>query len=126
MYAYVFYIKAHFDNVRIYVKGPDFKMALVCFILLCISIPIVLWKDNKVSVYIGKCLLCGNYRHMTAISECKMAATVLDMQCSMIDSCRLITLSIVIAKVVISPFRSDGSHIQFHDDSCIGGPCQCH
>ena len=36
-----------------------------------------------------------------------------------------LTLSVVTEKVVISPFRSDGSHIQFHDDGCIAGPFQC-
>ena len=56
-----------------------------------------------------------------------------------------LTLSIVTEKVVISPFRSDGSHlvkeflllwankkydngshIKFHDDGCIAGHFQCH
>ena len=56
-----------------------------------------------------------------------------------------LTLSVVTEKVVISPFRSDGSHlvkeflllwankqydygshIQFHDDGCIAGHFQCH
>ena len=33
-----------------------------------------------------------------------------------------LTLSVVTEKVVISPFRPDGSHIQFPDDGCIAGP----
>ena len=37
-----------------------------------------------------------------------------------------LTLSVITEKVVISPFRSEGSHIQFHDDDCIAGPFQCH
>ena len=32
-----------------------------------------------------------------------------------------LTLSVITEKVVISPFRSDGSHIQFHDDGRISG-----
>ena len=35
-------------------------------------------------------------------------------------------LSDVTDKVVIYPFRSDGSHIQFHDDGCIADHFQCH
>ena len=62
---------------------------------------------------------------MAAISEFKMAATLLDMQ-FFHDRQMSVTLSIVTEKVVISPFRSDGSHIQFHDDGCIAGPFQCH
>ena len=59
---------------------------------------------------------------MDAISKFKMAATLLDMQFSKRDRCRLHQL------VFISPFRSgsDGSHIQFHDDGCTAGPFQCH
>ena len=37
-----------------------------------------------------------------------------------------LTLSVVTEQVVISPFRSDVSHIQFQDDGCIAGPFQCH
>ena len=37
-----------------------------------------------------------------------------------------LTLPVVTEKVVISPFRLDGSHIQFPDDGCIAGPFQCH
>ena len=36
------------------------------------------------------------------------------------------TLSVLIEKVCISPFRSDGSHIQFPDKGCIAGPFRCH
>ena len=61
---------------------------------------------------------------MAAISEIKMATLLLDMQFSMIDMS--LTLSVVTEKVVIFPFRSDGSHIQYHDDSCIAGHFQCH
>ena len=67
----------------------DFKMAAICFTLLRISLPIALWKENKDSLYLGKCLLCGNCHHMAAMSEFQMAATLLDMQFSMIDRCRL-------------------------------------
>ena len=63
---------------------------------------------------------------MAAILELKMAATLLDMQFSLIDSCRLITLSVVTETVVISPFRSEGSNVQFHDDDCIASPFRCH
>ena len=58
---------------------------------------------------------------MAAISKFKMAATLLAMQFSKRDRCRLHWF-------FISPFRSgsDGSHIQFHDDGCIAGPFQCH
>ena len=64
-------------------------MAAICFTLLCISLPVGLWKENNDSLYIGKCLLCGNCHHMAAVLEFKMAATLLDMQFSMIDRCRL-------------------------------------
>ena len=37
-----------------------------------------------------------------------------------------LTLSVITEKVVISPFRSEGSDVQFHDDVCIAGPFQCH
>ena len=59
------------------------------FTLLCISLPVALWKENKNSLYLGKCLPCGNCHHMAAISEFKMAATLLDIPFSMIDICRL-------------------------------------
>ena len=67
----------------------DFKMAAICFTLLCFLLPIALWKESKYSLYLGKKLLCGNCHHMAAISELKMAATLLDMHFSMIDRCRL-------------------------------------
>ena len=47
------------------------------YTLLCISLPVALWKENKDSLHLGKCLLCGNCHHIAAISEFKMAATVL-------------------------------------------------
>ena len=83
--------------------------------LLCISLPIALWQENKDSLYLGK------YRHI-GIQDGRHIirhAVFHDRQMS-------ITLSVVTEKVVISPFRSDGSHIQFHDDGCITGPFQCH
>ena len=61
----------------------DFKMAAICFTLLCISLPIALGKENKHSLYLGKVLLCGTFHHMAAISEVKMATTLSDMQFSM-------------------------------------------
>ena len=64
----------------------DFNVAAICFTLLCISLPIALWKENKDSLCLGKMLLCGNCHHT---AEFKMAATLLDMQFSMIDICRL-------------------------------------
>ena len=67
----------------------DFKMAAICFTLLCISLPVALWKDNEDSLHLGKCLPCGNCDHMAAISEFKMAVTLLDMKFSMIDRCHL-------------------------------------
>ena len=42
------------------------------------------------------------------------------------DRQMLLTLSVVTEKVVITQFRSDGSHTQFHDDGCIAYPFQCH
>ena len=38
----------------------DFKMAAKCFTLLCISLIIALWEENKDSLHLGKCLLAGN------------------------------------------------------------------
>ena len=64
-------------------------MDAICFILLRISLPIALWKENKDSSYLVKCLLFGNCHHVAAISEFKMAATSLDMQFAMIDRFRL-------------------------------------
>ena len=99
----------------------DFKMAAICFTLLCTSFPVALWKENKDSLYLEKWLLCGDCHHMAALSKFKMAATLLYMQFSKRDRCRLHWF-------FISPSRSgsDGSHIQFHDDGCIAGPFQCH
>ena len=85
-------------------------MATICFTLLCTSFPIVLWKENKDSLYVGKWLLCGNCHHMAAISKFKMTTTLLDMQFFKERQMPL-TLSVVTEKVVISPFRSDGSHL---------------
>ena len=69
----------------------DFKMAAKCFTLLCISLIIALWKENKdcLGLHLGKYLLSGNCHHMAAISEFKMATTLLDMKLSMIYRCRL-------------------------------------
>ena len=77
------------QNLRQGAVISDFKMAAICFTLLCISLPVALWKGKKYSLYLGKCLPCGNCHHMAAISEFKMAATLLDMPFSMIDRCRL-------------------------------------
>ena len=70
------------QNLRPGAAILDFKMAAICFTLLCTSFPIALWKENKDSLYVGKWLLCGNCHHMAAISKFKMAATLLDMQFS--------------------------------------------
>ena len=59
------------------------------FYINCTSHPVALWKEYKHSLYIGKCLLCGNCCHMAAISEFKMAATLLYMKFPMIVRCRL-------------------------------------
>ena len=95
----------------------DFKMAAICFTLLCISLPVALWKENKNALYLGKFLTCGNCHHMAVISEFKTAATLLDMPFSMIDMS--LTFSVITEKDVISPFSSEGSNFQFHDDGCI-------
>ena len=65
------------QNLRQGAAILDFKMAAICFTLLCISLPVALWKENKDSLHLGKCLLWGNCHHIAAISEFKMAATVL-------------------------------------------------
>ena len=52
----------------------DFKMAAICFTLLCTSLPIALWKENNDSLYLGKWLLCENCHHVAAISKSNMAA----------------------------------------------------
>ena len=64
-------------------------MAAKCFTLLCISLIIALWMENKDSLHLGKFLLSGNCHHMAAISDFRMATTLLDIQFSMIDRCRL-------------------------------------
>ena len=81
-----------FANAIIYVMGPPYWISRwppIVFTLLCISLSIALWKENKDSLHQGKCLLSGNCHHMAAISEFLMATTLLDMQFSMIDICRL-------------------------------------
>ena len=35
-------------------------------------------------------------------------------------------MSVITEKVVITPFRLEGSNGQFHDDGCIAGLFQCH
>ena len=67
----------------------DFKMAAICFTLLCTSLHIALRKENNDSLYLEKWLLCDNCHHMAAISKSKMAALLLDMQFSKRDRCRL-------------------------------------
>ena len=64
-------------------------MAAICFTLLCITLHIALWKENKYYLNLGKYVLCGNCHHLAAVSEFKMAATLLDVQFSMIYKCRL-------------------------------------
>ena len=77
------------QNLRQGAAILDFKMAAICFTLLCISLPVALWKENKDSLHLGKCLLWGKRHHIGAILKFKMAATLLDMQFSMLDRCRL-------------------------------------
>ena len=67
----------------------DFKMAAIYFTLLCISLPIALWKENKDSLYLRNYLLCEHCHHMAAISDFKMATTLSDMQFSTIGRYRL-------------------------------------
>ena len=64
-------------------------MAAICFTLLCISLPVALWKENKDSLHLINVLLWEHCHHMAAISDFKMVATLLDMQFSMICRCRL-------------------------------------
>ena len=77
------------QNLRQEAAILDFKMAAKCVTLLCISLIIALWKENKDCLHLGKYLLSGNCHHMAAISEFKMTTTLLDMQFSMIYRCRL-------------------------------------
>ena len=77
------------QNLRQGAAILDFMMAAICFTLLSISFPIALWKENKGYLFLRKILLCGNCYHMAAISEFKMTATLLDMQFSTRDRCRL-------------------------------------
>ena len=65
------------QNLRQGAAILDFKMAALCFTLLCISLPVAHWKENKDSLYLGKCLLWGKCHHIGAILKFKMAATVL-------------------------------------------------
>ena len=82
----------------------DFKMAAICFTLLCTSFPVALWKENKDSLYLGKWLLCGNCHHMAAISKFKMAATLLDMPFSKRDRCRLHWFFVLVQMAAIFNF----------------------
>ena len=77
------------QNLRQEAAILDFKMAAKCFTLFFISLIIALWKENKDSLHLGKCLLSGNCQHMAAVSQFKMATTLLDMQFSIIYRCRL-------------------------------------
>ena len=113
------------QNLRQEAAILDFKMAAKCFTLLCISLIIVLWKENKESLHLGKCLLSGNCHHMAAISEFKMATTLLDMQFSMIDRCRL-PCQLSLRKLLYRHFAQMAPTIQFPDDGCIASPFQCH
>ena len=67
----------------------DFKMAAICFTLLCISLPVALWKKNKDSLHLINVLLWEHCHHKAAISDFKLVATLLDMQFSMIGRCSL-------------------------------------
>ena len=71
-----------------HIEFQDGRHMFYVFTLLCISLPIALWKE-KDSLYLGKCVLCRNCHHMAAISEFKVAATLLDVYISMTDRCRL-------------------------------------
>ena len=109
------------QNLRQRATILDFHMAAICFTLLCISLPIALWWENKDSLFLTMWKLSSYGRHI-GIQDGRHIirhAVFHDRQMS-------VTLAIVTEKVVISPFRSDGSHIQFHDDGCIAGPFQCH
>ena len=90
----------------------DFKMAAKCFTLLCISLIIALWKENKGSLHLGKCLLSGNCHHMAVISEYKMATTLLDMQFSMIDIFRL-HCQLSLRKLLCRPFAQMAAIFNF-------------
>ena len=113
------------QNLRQEAAILDFKMAAKCFTLLCISLIIALWKENKDSLHLGKCLLSENCHHMAAISEFQDGYLII-RHAVFHDRQMSLTLSVVTEKVVISPFRPDGSHIQFPDDCCFAGPFQCH
>ena len=83
-------------------------MAAICFTLLCTSFPIALWKENKDSLYVGKWLLCGNCHH----SNIKIQDGRHIIRHAVFKERQMpLTLSVVTEKVVISPFRSDGSHL---------------
>ncbi len=93
------------QNLRQGAAILDFKMTAICFTLLCISLPVALWKENKDSLYVGRCLLGGNCHHGRHIGiqdgrHIIRHAVFHDRQMSL-------TLSVVTEKVVISPFRSD-------------------
>ena len=89
------------QNLRNGAAILDFKMAAICFTLLYISLPVALWKENKDSLYLGKCFPCGNCHHMAAISEFKMAATLLDTYAVFHDRQMSLTFSVVTEKVQI-------------------------
>ena len=74
------------QNLRQRAAISDFKMAAICFTIRCISLPVALWKESKHSLYLIHVLLCVQCHHnfIAAISDFKMAATLLDMQFSMI------------------------------------------
>ena len=84
-------------------------MATICFTLLCTSFPIALWKENKDSLYVGKWLLCGNCHHGRNI-EIQDGRHII-RHAVFKERQMPLTLSVVTENVVISPFRSDGSHL---------------
>ena len=75
------------QNLRPGAAILDFKMAAICFTLLCTSFPVALWKENKDSLYLEKWLLCGNCHHMAVISKFKMAATQRETDVAYIGFC---------------------------------------
>ena len=85
-------------------------MAAICFTLLCTSFPIGLWKENKDSLYVGKWLLCGNCHHNGRNIEIQDGRHII-RHAVFKERQMPLTLSVVTEKVVISPFRSDGSHL---------------
>ena len=113
------------QNLRQGAAILDFKMTAICFTLLCISLPVALWKENKDSLYLGKCLPCGNCHHMPGRHIRIQDGRHIIRHAIFHDRQMSLTLSVITEKVVISPFRSEGSNVPFHDDGCIAAPFHC-